>query len=371
MDRALALKERYACGARAAFALMRMIGHDVAYDTVRDHVPPSERGSSLDDVRSALQAHDVECSLRRLQLTDLPSAHYPLIVHVNHRRRLDVGHFFLVTGADKVGLHTYDPVTGLKRHWRWRSFADVWSGYAIVPLQATIENDETLVPYMLGIHLLLVICVVAALGRSMWAWRMNSAMNLRFVIAVFVMLNSGLLYPTGAAAEEIIRSNLYDGANAAALLGGIYGVEIPPGDAGCFGRCDTLSTIQSRLQAYGVASSIRFLCYNELDSLKRPCIVPLRKSDKVKTTFCVLVQVSGSEVYLVEAGPLILRTLSVDEFRRYWTGYAVFGDVADTAYSELLGAALLGAGSPVAVYAMIFLVRRSYGRRLLRIDLPK
>lgn len=166
MAQSQALEERYTCGARAALVLMRMLGRDVPYSTVRNHASPSEQGSSLEEVRDALLAHDVQCAIRRLQLTDLPSAHYPFIMHVNHRGGRDVGHFFVVTGVDKVGLHTYDPVTGLKRHWPWRSFVDVWSGYAIVPTQATIQNDETLLAYVLGIHLLVAAFVVAALWQK-------------------------------------------------------------------------------------------------------------------------------------------------------------------------------------------------------------
>lgn len=148
-----------------------MIGRDVTYGSVRNNASPSEQGCSLEDVRDALLAHDVQCAVLRLQLTDLPSAHYPFILHVNHRGGLDVGHFVLVTGVDKVGLHTYDPVTGLKRHWPWRSFVDVWSGYAIVPTRTTIRNDQTILSYLLGIHLLVAAFVVAALRRNMRSGR--------------------------------------------------------------------------------------------------------------------------------------------------------------------------------------------------------
>lgn len=166
MTQAQALEERYACGARAAFVLIRMTGRDVTYSTVRDHAAPSEEGSSLEEVRDGLLAHDVQCAVRRLQLTDLPLAHYPFILHVNHRGGLDVGHFFLVTGVDKVGLHTYDPVTGLKRHWPWRSFVDVWSGYAIVPTRVTIRNEQSLLSYLLGVHILVAAFVVVSLRQK-------------------------------------------------------------------------------------------------------------------------------------------------------------------------------------------------------------
>ncbi len=365
MIEAQARKQRYACGARAAFVLIRMLGRDVTYSTVCDHVPPSEQGCSLEDVQNALLAHDVQCAILRLQLTDLSSVPCPFILHTQPPDSFPVpptgdpplGHFVLVTEVDQVGLHTYDPVTSLKRHWRWLSLADQWGGYAIVPTRATIRNDQTLLSYLLGIHLLVAACVVAALRRKTWGHFVHRA-GMRYFFIVAVLLTYGLLHPVGAVAEERLRSNLNDGANAAALLGGIFGVEIPPGHAGGTDPVDSLRDIQLRLQAYGVTTSVRLLSYQELASCNLPCVVPLRFVNTEKTSFCVFVQANESDVHLVEAGPLIVRTMSVDNFRRYWTGYAVLGNVADTHYRDLSGWALFGIGLPLSGYGLYTYVCR-------------
>ncbi len=173
MTEALAQKERYACGARAAFVLIRMIGREVTYSTVLNRAPALEQGCSLEDLRNALQAHDVECAVLRLQLTDLSATCCPFILntqeldsipaHTSPTGDPPIGHFYLVTEVDKVGLHTYDPVTSQKRHWRWRSLADQWSGYAIVATQATIRYEQTLMYYLLGVNILVAAFVVASL----------------------------------------------------------------------------------------------------------------------------------------------------------------------------------------------------------------
>ncbi|WP_197996448.1 cysteine peptidase family C39 domain-containing protein [Gimesia panareensis] len=361
ITQAQAKKEQYACGARAAFVLTRMIGWDASYDTALKHAPPSEQGASLEDVRNALLAHGVQCAVLRLQLTDLSSVPYPFILHVNHRGGLDVGHFYLVTGVDKIGLHTYDPVTSLKRHWPWRSFVDVWSGYAIVPTRTTTRNDQTILSCLLGIHLLVVAFVVAALR-----WNIKSGLrNLtgrRGSTTLTILLICGLLTPVDTAAEERLRSNLNDGANAAALLAGIYGVEIPPGEVADTAPVDSLKGIQLRLEDYGVSTSVRLLSYHELVSSLRPCVVPLRFDNTTKTSFCIFVQASDADVHLVEAGPLIVRTMSIDDFRRYWTGYAVFGNVPDSNYAVLFGWALFGFGLPLSGYVII--IYGIYGRQL-------
>lgn len=363
MTEVKAKTERYACGPRAVFVLIRMIGGDATYSTVCDHMNVSEKGCSLDDMRNALLTHDVQCAVRRLQLTELPSTPLPFIVHVMPGNdALDAGHFIIVTDIDKGGVHTYDPVTNQELRWAWRTFSDWWSGYAIVTTQSTIWTRQRIMPYVIGIHLLLVVCVVAALGRKIWRL-LTAPDNVRCFVAAVIVLTFGLSQSTDASAEELLRSNMNDGANAVALLGGICDVEIPPGQAEGIDACDSLRKVQLRLQAHGVAASVRFLGYNELASINRPCIVPLRTAGNDKTTFCVFVQANSSDIHFVDAGPLIAHVLSIDEFRRCWTGYAVFGDATAADYRGLLGAALLGLGAPLATYAIINHARQFRGLR--------
>lgn len=173
MTEAHAQEERYACGARAAFVLLRLLGRDVEYESVCTHAPPSEQGCSLKDVQSALAAHDVDCVVLRLQLTDLSSTQCPFILHTlpmnmapmhsSPKGDSPVGHFILVTGVDEIGLHTYDPVTTLNRHWRWPSFADQWGGYAVVPRRAANWIDQPLLCFLILMHLLVSAFVVAVL----------------------------------------------------------------------------------------------------------------------------------------------------------------------------------------------------------------
>lgn len=167
-----------------------------------------------------------------------------------------------------------------------------------------------------------------------------------------ILLTDGLLHPVDAAAEERLRSNLNDGANAAALLGGILGVEIPLGHREGGESTNSLKGIQLRLQAYGVATSVRKLSYYELASCNLPCVVPLRFTNTEKTSFCIFLQAKESDVHLVEAGPLMTRTMSVDDFRGYWTGHAIFGNVANTHFGDLLGWALFGCGLPLSIYGL-------------------
>ncbi len=184
MTEAEANRERYTCGARAAFALARIMNHDVTYKALRDHARPSEQGTSLADVQKTLKMHGVECAVLRLQLTDLVTLPCPFILHTvpihsapvreSFRRVLPVGHFIVVTDVDEIGLHTIDPMTNYKRHWRWESLGDQWAGYAIAPTPAMLQKYQTLLFYLLITHLLLAVLVAGSLWQ---AHRTNDAMD--------------------------------------------------------------------------------------------------------------------------------------------------------------------------------------------------
>jgi len=369
MTESEAWKERHACGARASFALMRLLGKEAKYETIYDHFTFSENGSSLDDVQSALSAHNVPCSILRLQLTDLSSVPTPFIAHVSRSREggLDKGHYLIVAEVDANGVQTYDPVLNQERYLPWRLFSDRWYGYVIVPTHSTIWSSQNIMLCVLGIHVLVAVGVIVTLGRSLWTKHIKWT-NRRSFPATLFLVAMGLLHSSSAMADEIVRSYQHDGANAAALLGGVYGVEIPPGDVGETGPVDSITKIQTRLEEYGVDASVRFLGYDQLASLNRVCVVPLRTSHKENATFCVFVHSTDSDVYLVDAGPLMVRRLPIDDFRRYWTGYAVYGDVSHAGSFHLLGWALSGLGLPLSGYAIISFVRKQAWHRYLSVQ---
>lgn len=190
--------------------------------------------------------------------------------------------------------------------------------------------------------------------------------SMRLVVIVPLLITCRLLVPCEAVAEERLRSSANDGANAAAILGRLLGVEIPPGRAGGDDFVNSLADIQSRLQRYGVANRARILSYQDLASFNQPCIVPLRAANAEKASFYVFVQAKTSEVHVVDAGPLIVRTFSVDDFRRYWTGYAVFGNV-NTGSGTLLAWSLFGTSVPLCSYGGYVFVRRRRGLSLKHI----
>jgi predicted double-glycine peptidase len=354
-----AKRERYSCGARAVFALSRLLGEDVEYSDVCDQFTFSDKGSSLANVRDALLSHNVPCSTHRLELTELRLLPVPFIAHVAQVREgsIDDGHYLIVTGVEEDGVQTYDPQYNKTRHYQWRIFSDRWYGYVIVPRHVSNWNSD-LVTIVVGINIFMVLGIAVSLGRNMWPLLANRSA----VAAIFVASALGLWHPADARAGELIRSAPASGANAAALLGGLYGVELPPGHVEGTARIESLGDVQSQLQAYGLTASVRSLSYDALTSGNRPCVVPMTGAATTagveEASFCVFLKSYESDVYLVAAGPLMVREVSVDEFRRYWTGYAVFCDIGcDAQQRGLLAWALFYFGVPLFGYRIFAYLR--------------
>jgi len=209
--------------------------------------------------------------------------------------------------------------------------------------------------------------VNARSGSKLWFISTPSACS-GYIISTgiaFVLLVFGPLASIQGVAEDRLRTNICDGVNAAALLGGMLGVQIPPeSDVGSFSE-SSLRDIQLQLEAHGVATSVRQLSYQELVSHEQACVVPMRFSNAESVTFCVFLRAIGREVYLVEAGPLIVRVLTVDDFRIHWTGHAVFGGVRGAPWRFTVVWIFLGVGLPLCsleVYRHFRRLRVSFGK---------
>ena len=357
LTQAYAEAELKSCGPRAVYALAQRLGCDLTYETVREGIRLGDKGCSIDDVKNSLIRHGVHCSVRRLDPTQLLSAPTPLIVHIMPRGSRSDGHFIIVTRIGTDGLQTFDPMMNRDRFWIWRSFSDWWSGYAVVPTSSPISRDAGLVGVALGVHLLAFAGLLVSIGGSSWSWSRPAGRSRRTATTILALVTSGMLATPVARADEGLRSLSNDGVNAAALLGGLCGAKIPPGQAAGGEACDTLTKVQRLLSTHGVATSVRRLGYEDLIHRTGPCIVPLRFGKSDVGIFYVLLNANSKEVSAIRGGPLLVDMFSVDEFRRHWTGYGLIPIRDDHG-----GATYLAAAGALIIPALVYAIGRR-GRR--------
>ncbi|MDG3005994.1 hypothetical protein [Paludisphaera mucosa] len=212
---------------------------------------------------------------------------------------------------------------------------------------------------LLGMHLLALAVLLISVMRSLSPSSRPVGSGRRVAINILILLAFGTLGSpvTAAGADETIRSNVNDGRNAAGLLAGLYGTDILSNTIVRDEVCSTLAEVASLLSKHGIKARARQVDYEDLMHRTGPCIVPLRFGRTDAATLHVLIQANSDVVTTVHAGPLLVYTFPVDEFRRRWTGHALIPTrrVPRTVYWAGAGALAL---PPVAyVLGRKFIVR--------------
>jgi hypothetical protein len=286
----------------------------------------TDDGATIQDVKTELNDCGVACSVRRLDPTQLLSCRAPLIVHVNQLRQVSSeGHFLIVTDIGTDGVQTFDPYANRVDSWKWSSFSDVWTGFAVVPEPSSAARASGLaLAAALAVHILAFVGLLSSIPRGVRRSLPSLSGQGRDVArAVLIIVMSGLLASPAVGADEALRAASNDGINAAALLGGICGAKIAPGRSAAGGAYRTLEEVQSLLADYGVASRVRRLTYDDLIHHTGPCILPLRYTKEGSGNFYVMIYANSDYVTVVHAGLLLVTTIPPDEFRRLWTGHAI------------------------------------------------
>jgi predicted double-glycine peptidase len=355
VTQAYAEAERVSCGPRVVYALARRLGYNVTYETVRRRMQLMDDGVAIQDVKKALNDLDIACSVRRLDPTQLYSCPTPLIVHIKPiGREITDGHYLIASEIGTDGVQTYDPYTGRVALWKWKSFSDLWTGYVVIPERSSSARGTGLaLAAALAVHVLAFVGLVSSIRVARRARRPLPALagqGRDVARAVLIIVTSGLLASPAVAADEALRAHANDGINAAALLGGIYGAKIVPGRA-AGSRASTLVEVQSLLADHGVASRVRRLTYDDLLHHTGPCIVPLRFGKDGAGEFSVMVNANPEYVTVVRAGLLLVNTISVDEFRRRWSGLALL-TVRDDSRAAYLAATAGVLVIPALAYAV-------------------
>jgi hypothetical protein len=353
--------EGESCGPRVVFTLARQLGWDVTYETIRGRMHLTAGGSTIQEMKKALNDIGIACSARRLDPTELYSCPTPLIIHISPRSKgsLD-GHYLIANGIGPEGVQTFDPYGGSHALRNWRSFSDVWTGYVVIPEPSSAARATRFaVAAVLVVHLLALVGLVSSIrGARRWlparAGRSHDVAR-----AVLLLVASGLLASPALGADEALRSHANDGRNAAALLAGICGVPIAPGVAGGGDAVRTLDEVRSLLAANGVASNVRRLTYDDLMHRTGPCIVALRYGKDGSGDFSVMISADSKEVIVVRAGPLLVNVIPVDEFRRRWTGLALL-----SVHDDSRAAYLAAAAGAVVIPALAYVVGHRGRRRI-------
>lgn len=361
-DRAAAQREAAACGPRAVYLLLNHLGIPATYAEIRDAIPLSDQGASIAELQRCLRSFGVECSIRRLNPTEMLTVRTPMIAYLSHLYVGNTaGHFLFVPSMRPGGPDTVDPVTGRRGEpWNWRSFSDAWSGVCLVVERPPgVFKDLPLLAAMLNLGLFAVVFTGTPIRWRRRAYASASC------ICLFLYPGTGAVMAESGPPREGLRSNARGGVNAAALM-----LACAKGDANDLfneadmtaGAASSVDDVRGLLAQRGCETVLRRLTLDEL-SRAAPAIVLLRGGPDREGEYCLVLAAADGGVSLVRAGAMAVSVVPIDEFRYRWTGHALLRDRAGSVGWSHAGGLLAVLAVGVVIGAGAAVRRSIAGRR--------
>lgn len=318
----LAESESVSCGPRAALILANRLGYGMKYGQFRDGARLGDHGQSIGDLKDLLVSRGIACSVRRLDPTELRRCPAPLIAHMVPRYATSDGHFLVAIVIDQEGVLTVDPILGREEFWGWSSFSDGFSGFAVVPDRRLALDLPALATTIVVQGLLISFILTYSHHIARRRPAAMSARCARMVIGGVLLALAWASPGHSASPDELIRLETRDGINAIELLAGIYGKDaFSSGERVAQAR--SLGELKSLLGRRGLPSKIQSMGYTELAASHAPCIVPLRFGRGDIGNFYVVTRFGEDSITTVQAGPMIVQEMTIDDFRRRWTGHVL------------------------------------------------
>jgi ABC-type bacteriocin/lantibiotic exporter with double-glycine peptidase domain len=160
------------CGRDSLYLLLKLQGHNPNFAAVTNAVPPRANmpGISMDELRRGAEQFGITLVGVKLREDDVRESRQPFIAYVtdSKRRRMESGHFFVVTcfGPDRVQILNPPRAPYVVPV---RQLFESWEGYALVPVSGSSYRQWTL--WMAAFAFVLVAGLMrfrARITRSIW-----------------------------------------------------------------------------------------------------------------------------------------------------------------------------------------------------------
>ena len=154
--------------------------------------------------------------------------------------------------------------------------------------------------------------------------------QLRGTMCVAVALAAALMHSAVAMGESRTpdlqhwRTPDRDGLNALYLFLSCCGAEASYDDLSASRKATTFADLKAIANDFSVATKIVQATPQAMTGRNLPAIVLMDLDGANRgSTFCVVVANGGKSVRLVQGGSVVMHDMSIDEFRRNWTGVAM------------------------------------------------
>jgi ABC-type bacteriocin/lantibiotic exporter with double-glycine peptidase domain len=320
------------CGANSLYLFLRLHGCNLSYSELAAALGEDERGVSLHQLRSVASAFDLQCTVRKGNLINLGGCSLPLIAHMANPTPGELGHYVVVVHLSDAAVTMLDGTSGLEEQIPLDEFARSWTGYVL-------EGGA-------GSRWALELEHLASLLLASFVWfalyvaiRRRVARTVSYapfcaIVAVGLCLIPceviGASPPSNSSNDpsgELWRNSRFDAVNSLFLFLRAHDrrasyetllESLPKDPSG-----NSLVHLRDAARQCGLATHVVRMGPDSLTRCRLPVIVVLDSPIDDRSRFALLVSAGRETHVIIETSEVVFRKMRSDEFRRYWSGYAL------------------------------------------------
>ncbi len=333
---------RFRCAPNCLYLLLCAYGVACDFDQVVRELPVGEGGASMLELRDAADRLGLPCEIHRLDLdtAQLAQCRLPVVAYFTasyHGNR--TGHFVLVydvvSEGDRKGVWFIDSTDGKQVRYPWERFPVKWSGHVLMPKHSAVLSG------FLPIAANVVFWLLAGLIWWRWCHRQVPVAHGADAAVTSALVAIFLMAITGSATAETIRTpdaKIWrtaerDGVNCLYLLLRLHGhavrydeleSTVTPGS-----RQVSLLTLMEVARDFDLPFTPKRCSPSDLAKLPSPMIAHINDVRHGGGRFILVYNVpqnANGKFGVIEAGTAKLNELSVDRFRRSWSGLVLIRD---------------------------------------------
>jgi hypothetical protein len=342
------------CGRNALYIYLRLQACPVSYDQVAREVQIDERGTSLQALHNAARRLGFAAQVRRLTMEELANSSLPVIAHLGRSVVTgDTGHYIVVLRVEEDGVTFLDGTTGETIRYARDRFPNHWTGY-VLDRQSPWRN-ALLAAAAVACGILTVLAVLCLRPGRLISGR--SGRQCEIGVAILLIITTATPPTPAAEVTRIDEAGVWrgpasNGPNALYVFLRVFNWDVSLETArkavNQAGGDVSLITLRDATRQLGLPTRVVKCGPAEFATLRLPAIVRLTDIRCRGGRFVLVYHCGEKSVGILDGSTALLTEVSMDDFRRSWSGHAL---VADTRRSQdSLVAAAGGAGLVLAYW---------------------
>jgi ABC-type bacteriocin/lantibiotic exporter with double-glycine peptidase domain len=341
----IASKGRSVCGLHCLYMVLKLHGLDVKFADVEKVTELRNSGISLYGLKQAASRLGVRARVIRCSLAELQKISLPVIAHLKEGPKETIGgHYVVITRfLDNQRIEYIDGTTGqiqtasfdrLRAYW--------WTGY-VLELEQARDKKVWAWCTKIGVALLAVtasVVLAGVLGRrliqrsespSEWKrWFSGICLAVAALGLIHSIVTGAESSPTGPPRPKIETWRSPNSQYATCLYIELAStgrkldyVSIYRELAGQHDSENRIGLVRKIAAKAGEELELLRLTFHELIDLEKPVIAIMDERFDVGQEMVVVARVGGKSCVVVRGTTATIEYLSLDEFRRTWSGYAL------------------------------------------------